>query len=339
MFYNNPVSSSQYFIEAQFSPANRTVTASNENVYPYFDNYNVVTGSFPSSGSRSLLFNNETATLGSTPTENLISEYWSTYINLLYDPRTRLVNATAVIPLAKYFDMELNDLVQFRGNYYHLRAINDYDLTTGECLVQLLGPIISDALAAQQFGTAVSGSIPPDPGTCCAPTITSITGSGANINIFFTTSSGCAECTATTVQSSTNGVTWGSNNTGGCDSPRTITAPTGSTYYRMFTNCASGATSSFSNTGSYTPPVTPSPTGSQYNYYEVSKYNCFPCSLNTTGLIARTTASVFLTTGNYYNNGDGYVYVVTNSDSGPSYTVDLYLAASAGTDCNLTCAI
>ena len=54
--------------------------------------------------------------------------------------------------------MELNDLVQFRGNYYHLRAINDYDLTTGECLVQLLGPIISDALAAQQFGTAPSGS-------------------------------------------------------------------------------------------------------------------------------------------------------------------------------------
>jgi len=161
MFYNNTVSSSQYFIEAQFSPANRTVSTNNKKVYPYFDNYNVVTGSFPSSGSRSLLFNNETATLGSTPTESLISEYWSTYINLLYDPRTRLVNATAVIPLAKYFDMELNDLVQFRGNYYHLRAINDYDLTTGECLVQLLGPIISDSLAAQQFGTLpASGSGP-----------------------------------------------------------------------------------------------------------------------------------------------------------------------------------
>jgi hypothetical protein len=64
-----------------------------------------------------------------------------------------LVNASAVIPLAKYFDMELNDLVQFRGNYYHLRAINDYDLTTGECLVQLLGPVIGDAVSAQLFNT------------------------------------------------------------------------------------------------------------------------------------------------------------------------------------------
>ena len=160
MFYNNNISSSQYWIESQFSAANRTVSSNSEKVYPYFDNYNVVTGSFPSSDSRSLLFNNETATLGSTPIGNLISEYWSTYINLLYDPRTRLVNATAVIPLAKYFDMELNDLVQFRGNYYHLRAIIDYDLTTGECLVQLLGPTISDALAAQQFGTIPTGSAP-----------------------------------------------------------------------------------------------------------------------------------------------------------------------------------
>jgi len=162
LFNNGMVSSSQYYIEGQFSAASpMTIVANSQKVYPYFDNYNVVTGSFPTTGSRSLLFNNELATLGSTPINNLIDTYWSTYLGLLYDPRTRLVNATAVIPLAKYFDMELNDLVQFRGNYYHLRAINDYDLTTGECLVQLLGPIISDALAAQQFGTLpASGSGP-----------------------------------------------------------------------------------------------------------------------------------------------------------------------------------
>jgi hypothetical protein len=166
LFNNGMVSSSQYYIEGQFSAASpMSIVANAQKVYPYFDNYNVVTGSFPTTGSRSLLFNNELATLGSTPKNSLIDTYWSTYLNLIYDPRTRLVNATAVIPLAKYFDMELNDLVQFRGNYYHLRAINDYDLTTGECLVQLLGPIISDALAAQQFGTVPSGSIPPTPVT------------------------------------------------------------------------------------------------------------------------------------------------------------------------------
>ena len=168
LFNNGMISSSQYFIEAQFSAANRTVIANNQNAYPYFDNYNVVTGSFPTTGSRSLLFNNETATLGSTPQNSLIDTYWSKYLNLIYAPNTRLVNASAVIPLAKYFDMELNDLVQFRGNYYHLRAINDYDLTTGECLVQLLGPVISDAVSAQLFGT--SGSAAPVPPPPPAPT-------------------------------------------------------------------------------------------------------------------------------------------------------------------------
>jgi hypothetical protein len=122
--------------------------------YPYFDNYSVVSGSaLPSSGSYSLLFNNETPSLGSTPINSLIDTYWTTYLNLLYNPRTRLVNAAAVIPLADYFDIELNDVVQFRSNYYHIRAINDYNLTTGECMIQLLGPTIPDVVSNIVFGT------------------------------------------------------------------------------------------------------------------------------------------------------------------------------------------
>lgn len=122
--------------------------------YPYFDNYSIVSGStVPTSGSLSLLFNNETPSLGSTPTNSLINDYWETYLNLLYNPRTRLVNAVAVIPLADYFQMEMNDIVQFRSNYYHLRAINDYNLTTGECSVQLLGPVIRDAVSNIVFNT------------------------------------------------------------------------------------------------------------------------------------------------------------------------------------------
>ena len=160
MFYNGAISCSQYFIEAKPDPSSNA-TANNFSIYPYFDNYNVVTGSFPTSGSLSLLFNNEESSrFGSIPQNGLIGEYWGTYLGLLYNPRTRLVNASAVIPLASYFEIELNDLVQFRGNYYHLRAINDYNLTTGECLVQLLGPVITDSVAAQLFGTQ---PVPPTP--------------------------------------------------------------------------------------------------------------------------------------------------------------------------------
>jgi hypothetical protein len=69
------------------------------------------------------------------------------YVELLYNPRTRIMNCSAIIPLADYFKMDLNDIVQFRGNHYHLRAINNYNLSNGECDLELLGPILGDVLA------------------------------------------------------------------------------------------------------------------------------------------------------------------------------------------------
>ena len=132
------------------SAASPAATAKKQFAFPYFDNYNVVTGSFPTVDSKSLLFFNESAVYGEVPTDSLYTDYWETYVELLYNPRTRLLNASAIIPLADYFKMELNDIVQFRGNYYHLRAINDYNLKNGECSIQLLGPILSDALPFAQ---------------------------------------------------------------------------------------------------------------------------------------------------------------------------------------------
>ena len=144
-FYNGLLECEPYYIESG-SLAVGGVTYE-QTAFPYFDNYNVVSGSFPTTDSRTLLFNNENAAYGEVPTETLYSEYWETYVNLLYNPKTRLLNCSAIIPLADYFTMELNDIVNFRGNYYHLRAINDYSLKTGECTLQLLGPIIPDTLS------------------------------------------------------------------------------------------------------------------------------------------------------------------------------------------------
>jgi hypothetical protein len=141
LYYNGQVDCESYYLVDGNNVTHQTTT------FPYFDNYSAPSGSqFPTTGSKSLLFFNEQASYGSIPTNSLFSEYWSNYVNLLYNPRTRLVNASAIIPLAEYFDMELNDIVEFRGNYYHLRAINDYNLKNGECKIQLLGPILSDAL-------------------------------------------------------------------------------------------------------------------------------------------------------------------------------------------------
>ena len=143
-FFNGMVECEQYYIESG-SLVNSGQTKETTQ-FPYFDHYNVVSGQFPTTGSRSLLFNNEAPVYGQQPNETLFTDYWSNYVELLYNPKTRLITAKAIIPLADYFDMELNDVINWRGNYYHLRAINDYNLKTGECGIQLLGPIIADTL-------------------------------------------------------------------------------------------------------------------------------------------------------------------------------------------------
>jgi hypothetical protein len=141
LYYNGQIDCEQFYVKNGSNASNPV------NQFPYFDNYSTPSGSqFPTTGSKSLLFFNEQAVYGTAPVNSLYSEYWSSYVNLLYNPRTRLLNMAAVIPLGDYIDMELNDVVQFRGNDYHLRAINDYNLSTGECNIQLLGPILDGSL-------------------------------------------------------------------------------------------------------------------------------------------------------------------------------------------------
>lgn len=245
LYYNGQVNCEPFFVK-------NGGAAVQINNFPYFDNYNVVTGSFPTTGSKSLLFFNEEAVYGQTPTASLYSAYWNDYVELLYNPRTRILNASAIIPLADYFDMELNDIVEFRGNYYHLRAINDYNLKNGECSIQLLGPILPQALP---FAADAVPVVPVNP--CCTPTLNSVTANGGNIDLAFTLGTGeCLGCVATTIQSSTDGVTWGNNNTAGCTSPRTLTAPAEPTYYRIITNCEGSVSSTPSNSILFTPSTT-----------------------------------------------------------------------------------
>ena len=159
LFYNGMIDSQTWWFESGSTTVGGT--AFEQNAFPYFDNYNVVSGSFPTTNSDSLLFFNEQAVYGETPTNSLYTEYWETYVELLYNPRTRLINASAIIPLADYFKMELNDIVQWRGNYYHLRAINDYNLKNGEAQIQLLGPILDDALPLVAPTTTTTTTVAP----------------------------------------------------------------------------------------------------------------------------------------------------------------------------------
>jgi hypothetical protein len=137
-FYNGTKACEPYYIQ------NISASAQVQEEFPYFDNYS---GNVTTTSSLSLLYNNEAAVYGEAPSASLYSEYWEKYVELLYNPRTRIMNCSAIIPLADYFKMDLNDIVQFRGNHYHLRAINNYNLSNGECDLELLGPILGDVLA------------------------------------------------------------------------------------------------------------------------------------------------------------------------------------------------
>lgn len=153
LFYNGKKECEEYYIASGSE-------VSQLGEFPYFDNYS---GAQTTTGSLSLLFLNETAAYGDAPTASLYTQYWEDYITLLYNPRTRLLNMSAVIPLADYFLMELNDLVQFRGNTYHLRALNNYNLVTGEVDVQLLGPVNETVFGANTPLPIPPGSLPSFP--------------------------------------------------------------------------------------------------------------------------------------------------------------------------------
>ena len=166
MFYNGLVTVAPYWIQGYYDSTKALIQSNKQTQYPYFDVYstgslNGTSSIYPQLNSKSLLYNNEQAVWGTTPTSSLVSEYWDTYLALLYNPRTGVVDASAVIGLADYFDLELNDIAEFRGNYYHLRAINDYNLTTGEANIQMLGPIIADTISS-----VLSGSWAPTTDLC-----------------------------------------------------------------------------------------------------------------------------------------------------------------------------
>ena len=228
-FYNGLKLCEDYFIEYTDS-LSLFVTSSVQSSFPYFDNYE---GPTPSSGSRSLLFFNEPAVYGDTPTGSLYSVYWERYVSLLYNPRTRVINCSAIIPLADYFNLELNDIVEWRGNYYHLRQINEYNLSNGSCNLQLLGPVLSDAISNQlppeitcNFDFNIQDYDPPAD-LCCAPTMSNaFTSSGQFvIQATYGTGSDCLPCSGSGnivyFEYSGNNSTWLNYGSSSCSSPTT----------------------------------------------------------------------------------------------------------------------
>jgi hypothetical protein len=200
-FFNGTKECEPYYLQGYGVTNN--VTSSVLTKFPYFDHYS---GNNPDGNSFSLLFNNETPVYGSIPNESLYTRYWEKYVQILYNPRTRLVNTSAIIPLADYFKMNLNDKVTFRGNLYYLRAINDYNLSNGECNIQLLGPILKDTIPTTQapIGTTTTTTFGPTTTTTSGPTTTTTSTSTTTLRPTTTTTSTSTTTTQAPVSASIN---------------------------------------------------------------------------------------------------------------------------------------
>ena len=146
-FYNGKRSISPDFRFGGLNPSLVQAAIYEFDSFPYFDHYSASDANTgPTTSSDSLLFFNEGTAYGQLPSETLYTKYWEKYIDLLYDPKTRFIECEANLPFALFIDLKLNDIILFKGSHFHLRAINDYNLKTGDCKLQLLGPIIEDSL-------------------------------------------------------------------------------------------------------------------------------------------------------------------------------------------------
>lgn len=91
---------------------------------------------------------------------------------------------------------------------------------------------------------------------------------------------------------------------------------------------------SCTTTTSTTTTTTTAGAGSNF-YYQAGQVLCGACPDPTTTVIVYSP--VALTPGRFFNPGDGYVYKIGDSVSGPSFDIDLTGATGNTTNCNIAC--
>ena len=121
-------------------------------------------------------------------------------------------------------------------------------------------------------------------------------------------------------------ITYGTNICLGTPTPTPTVTPTPT----------GGPTFTPTPTPTITPTPTATPTGTTYYYYSSVRYNCPGCTNPNSSWVCRSSTS--LTTGLYYNIGNGYTYLLTSLISGPTYDIDLD-GASFSSNCVSSCII
>jgi hypothetical protein len=87
--------------------------------------------------TQSLAFGMETTLSGNLPTQTMFTKYWQPYLSRLYSDRSRIVKMTAIIPMAEWLTLEMNQTIAISGNYYKIQSIQ-YDMLTERANIELI---------------------------------------------------------------------------------------------------------------------------------------------------------------------------------------------------------
>ena len=91
-----------------------------------------------STTAKSLTYSDEqNPYLNDVPDDNLYSDYWSSFIRNTYNQQAKMFKLSAELNLGVFMDLNLNDLVLWKGRKYIINSMRT-DLRTGKTELELI---------------------------------------------------------------------------------------------------------------------------------------------------------------------------------------------------------
>ena len=126
------------FYHSKQTTGTTTFTTNNGGSNVSFARYNRPRNNNPSEITQSLLWGAENDYyLGTRMFNSLFANFWSNYLQRLFNPNTRLVEFKAILPIDFMLNYQLNDKIKIGSFVYFINDIKT-DLTTGESSLSLI---------------------------------------------------------------------------------------------------------------------------------------------------------------------------------------------------------
>ena len=134
-----------------FDDSINAVSVGDVNIFNHYSSVNASVGDYD------LNFNPETPLHGITtnPFRNLFNEYWRDYLNGLYSPEARILEAFFALDLTDILSFKYNDRIFIKDAYWRILEISDYKVGLAESTKVKLIKLVEPAPDCQLIPTSV----------------------------------------------------------------------------------------------------------------------------------------------------------------------------------------